>query len=279
MTPWGLLLLALVGWAQEPATVDVSADAGFMVVLDQAKSAYFDGGHAAARALLEELAQRIRQGEQVDEEAVAEALTYLGEIQYKSGDQAASWDTFREILIRDTSRTISPYHHPNDVVAWFELVRRQVIQELDNTPDPTPPDPVTPPHGGPPWVGNDRVHISMPWTAYAPLGLPQLAGGRPGRGALYGVGELALGTLSVVGYLRLNQVNHPSIIVTGGARVEAQVYKKAVQWPATVGFYGLWLASHLDERQHRRADAAAVTTLARLDIGPQRVTLTVSSAF
>ena len=120
----------------------------------------------------------------------------LGEIQYKLDEVDGAREAFRWLLERDLETSISPYHHPIDVVNLFELVRTTIAAERDDISDPPDPVPFTPP---PPPI----------WT-FAPLGIPQLAQGRTGAGLAYGGLQAGLGVASVAMWAHIRLVNTPA---------------------------------------------------------------------
>jgi hypothetical protein len=247
-----VLATVLIGWlaavasgpahaqAPDPAPTDPSPSApeegSFAAELDDAKALYFQGD--LDQSLLAFRALQLRQAQAPDvvpfDEAV-EALTYLGEILVKRGDDDEAGRVFRTILERDLDVRISPYHHPADVVFVFNRVREQIAAERAAE---IPERPVIPP---------------APATTYLPLGLPQLAQGRAGPGVWFGGGQVVLGGLAVGTYLHLRVVNRPAETHPLGWTEEqivrrTQTRRYGVQWPATIGFYALWMASSVEAR-------------------------------
>ena len=113
--------------------------APFADVLAAAKQKWFLGYADEAREWFAALHGRLLAGESPSEADLAEALTWLGEIQYLDDDLEAARLTFRDLLRRAPDTPISPYHHPTEVVSLFELVRAEVRAErAPPLPDPEP---------------------------------------------------------------------------------------------------------------------------------------------
>jgi len=226
--------------AQEPPVEDPDepAEGSFLADLESAKAQYFQGDLDQSLLAFRALQLRYAQTpDLVDFDDAVEALTYLGEILVKQGQDEEASRVFRTILERDIDLRISPYHHPADVVFVFNRVREQVAAERAAE---VPEEPIIPP---------------APATSYLPLGLPQLARGRVGPGILYGGGQVVLGGAAIGTYLHLRVVNRPDEDHPLGwdadqivARSQSRRY--GLQWPATIGFYTLWIASVVDARVH-----------------------------
>lgn len=229
-----------------PSPVPDPGSAPFPEVLAAAKQAWFLGRAEEAREAFAALHGRILGGEDAALADVAEALTWLGEIQYLDDDLDAARLTFRDLLRRAPDTPISPYHHPTEVVNLFELVRAEVKAERAPPPEPEPPT-------GPP---------PTPLWVWAPLGVPQLVQGRPGAGALFGGLQLALGATSVASFVHLSHLNRDDQpgIPPGGAEERAlQTWRYAVQWPSTALFYGAWLVGSREAARHHRRAAPVPT--------------------
>lgn len=240
--------------------------ADFAGEVDEAKAAYFEGD--LERALDAFQALQLRALQEVDDlpwDEVVEALTYLGELHVKLGDDDAAKRVFRYVLERDIDTLISPYRHPIEVVFLFNQVRDKILAERAmEAPEP--------------------VHVPPPrWHAHLPLGLPQLAQGRTAAGIAFGVSQLAVGGVSIAMFADIPQVSvdpigHPrgwseEEVVNRGA-----VRKYAIQWPATFGFYTLWAVSVLDARGHWRREHAPPTVTLSPGAGG-RAGLSVSGRF
>ncbi len=230
------LVLPKAAEAQSPTTADAPAEGSFAAELDEAKALYFQGDLDQSLLVFQSLQLRYAQAPDVMpfDEAV-EALTYLGEILVKRGDDDEASRVFRTILEEDLEVRISPYHHPADVVFVFNRVREQIAAERAAE---VPEEPVTPP---------------APASSYLPLGIPQFARGRLGPGVLYGGGQALLGSIAVGTYLHLRVVNRPTVGHPLGWTDEqvvrrTQSRRYGVQWPATIGFYALWIASAAEAR-------------------------------
>lgn len=230
---------------QGPAAEDADA---FAVVLEEGKRQYFAGRVSDAYDLLRGLQVRLLLGEQVEKLLAAEAMIWLGEIQYKLGRSTEAREAFRWLLKWDPEYPISPYAHPMEIVGEFELVRREVQDDMEGRPQLLPDRPVRPPPA-PGWV-------------WAPLGVPQFAQRRVGAGLAFSSLQLGLGaaSLGVAAHIRFintgfdseNPVPHP--LGWDAERVDREVQKRRylVQWPLTFAFYGAWIASTADARRHWR---------------------------
>ncbi len=212
--------------------------------LQAAKESYFSGDTQASLEAFQQL--QLRAMQRPDDQPwseVVEALSYLGEIHVKVGDDAAAKRVFRYILERDLQAAISPYRHPIEVVFLFNQVRDQVAAER-SMEEP------------------EVVTIPPPrWHAHLPLGLPQFAQGRPVAGAVYGLGQAALGATSIAMFVELRRLNqstdtHPLAWTEDQIASGVAWRRWGAQWPATVGFYGLWAVSVIDARSHWRREHA-----------------------
>ncbi len=226
---------------EEESAADPTA--AFHDQLAAAKLAINAGDNARARAILESLSERLEAGEEPPSAIAREALVYLGDLRYISGEQSAARQAFRAVLLDAPDHVISPYHHTEDVRAFFALVREQVEAEIALRPDPVP-DPV-------PQLQPQRVP-PMPVWGYAPLGIPQLATGRTGRGILYGSSQVALAATSIGTYILTRRVNrppgedHPFNWSADEVQQRVPLLRYGVQWPATTLAYGVWMLSVLD---------------------------------
>lgn len=214
--------------------------APFTEVLAGAKQHWFEGRAELAREWLATLHGRVVHGEVVPGPEVAEALTWLGEVQYLDGDPDAARLTFLDLLQREPDAEISPYHHPTEVVNLFDLVRTEV--RARNTPPPPPPPPPRPP--APVWV-------------LAPFGIPQFGQGRTGAGFTSAGIQVALGAASIGTYAvlrnRWNDDDQPGIPLDSPRERTVERWRYRAQWPATFAFYGAWaLGSWEAARHHRR---------------------------
>lgn len=225
----------------EPAPV---YDDRFDRSLDVAKTAYFEGREAEALALFELLFERLSQGEPAEHDAAAEATIYLGEIYVRRDRRADAEKVFRWVLERDADTPISPYNHPADVVALFDLVRTSVQGDTLGLRTRIP----APSLGPPPW-----------WT-YAPLGVPQFGQRRTGAGVLYGGLQVGLVAASVALLTHLDNVNvpedeHPRQWTAEQIAINVQGRRWGAQWPTTIAFYALWGLSSVDAHRFRRNEA------------------------
>lgn len=210
--------------------------------LDAAKVQYFGGDRQGALDAFQRLQLRALQNPDAQPwSEVVEALTYLGELHVRLGDDDAAQRVFRYLLERDLELVVSPYRHPVEVVFLFDQVRNQVAAERAADVLPTRPPP------------------APRWHAHLPFGLPQLAQGRTGAGVAYGVGQAALLGTSVWMFadLRRNNVDpttRPQGWTLDQMQDQVAVRRWAVQWPATLAFYGLWTVSVFDARAHWRRE-------------------------
>src|SRR5690606_34006372 len=87
--------------------------------------------------------------------------------------------------------------------------------------------------------------------------------GQPRRGATYAVLQAAFGAVSIGTFVHLSLINkadNPAGWTQDQLERQVGIRRWAIQWPATLVFYGLWAASHLDARktwavrQGRRAE-------------------------
>jgi hypothetical protein len=230
----------------------------FEVVLQEATRLYVSGDVRAALLLLEELQRRLFFGEQVPPEVGAEALVYLGEIYLGQGLSQPAKDAFRGALALSPTYEVNPYHHPVEVGASFERVRKQLQAEAAARAAPPPPPP-------PP----------LPWWGYAPFGAPQIGQGQTGRGLVYGSLQLGFGAGSVAVMYRLRDENGTwwaprawteDDYEDGWRRVQLQRW--AVQYPVTLAFYGVWALSVADGRDSWRRQPAVVIGTTPSGSGP-----------
>ncbi|MEZ4319705.1 MAG: hypothetical protein R3F61_19470 [Myxococcota bacterium] len=238
-------------------TVETNASMAFHDVLAAAKASIDRGANADARAMLEGLAKRLDAGEEPPRSIAHEALVYLGDLRYLAGEQDGARQVFRRVLLEDPAHVISPYHHTEDVRAYFALVRDQVEKELAAIP---PPDPVPIPRIPP-----------LPLHGYLPFGAPQFAQGRGTRGVLFGGMQLAFAATSVTTYVITNRANvdpggtagHPFNWSADQVPSRVASLRYGVQWPATALFYAAWAGSIVEasagwRRSHRVQPAATL---------------------
>ncbi len=228
--------------AQDAGTDASAAGTSFAEELEAAKAMYFQGdldqGLLAFRALQ---LRYVQTPQTVPFDEAVDALTYLGEILVKKGEDEEASRVFRTILEEDLDLRISPYHHPADVVFVFNRVREQIAAERAAE---VPEKPTIPP---------------APATTYLPLGLPQLARGRVGPGLWYGGGQALLGGIAIGTYLHLELINSPNDnqdhpLGWSDEQIvrRTQIRRYGLQWSATFGFYALWTASVVEARGHWR---------------------------
>jgi len=246
---WMFLACAGLALAQTPPEspgdpVESAAALAFHDQLGAAKTAINRGANSRALALLEELSERLHSGEQPPLSIAQEALVFLGDLRYLDGDQDGAREVFHEVLLADPAHVISPYHHTQDVRAFFALVREQVEDEIAQRPDPIPIPPPAPP--------------PLPLVGYAPFGIPQLSEGRATSGVVFGGLQIAFAATSISTYILIDRANGPADRPGGHPfnwtreeipqRVRALRY--GVQWPSSALFYATWVASVIDANQY-----------------------------
>jgi tetratricopeptide (TPR) repeat protein len=229
--------------------VATSSSPRFGEQLAQAKKQYFAGKHEQALALLETLHESLKGGATPKPALAEEALIYLGEIQFKLGNHEEAWLIFEQILRNNPDVSMSPYHHPTEVIAWFELVRRKVLQ-------------------GQPQVTSE-VALPMdppPTWVYSPFGLPQFRNGEKNKGITYATlqGATAVASIGMYAHLKTLSAN-PDLSPSELRRIRWQRF--GVQWPITTVFYALWAHSAVMGRRTWR-DAQQPGMTARLAIAP-----------
>lgn len=227
---------------ETPDTVELAVSDDPAQRLDDGRRTYLLGDAALARTLLEALVVRASTIGDVPWQVEAEALVYLGEIQYLAGERDAAGASFRLVLERDPNFRISPYDHPLDVVGAFELIRTSVQDER---------------------TAAAAVRVPMPWWGYAPFGAPQFRSGRPVRGAVYAGLQLGFAAASVGAWVAIDQ---QSRVVTGrdlgdgvneAAAERARLFRDAWSIPAAAAFYVTWSASVIDSGVTWRKDRLA----------------------
>lgn len=207
------LLFTIATWAAPAAGDEASA-------LAEARQLYFDGEHERALEALRPLTQA-----DVSPATRLEALLWTGEIQFVLGDELGARATFRVLLMEDPAWPISAYEHPLDVVGAFEITRRAVAEAA------------APPRPAPLWT-------------LTPGGIPQYALRKPAAGALWTTLQVGFGAASIGTYIYLDRLpeGRPAGLSDEDLPTHAQTIRYAVQFPATVGFYGAWLGSVLAAR-------------------------------
>lgn len=248
---------------EAPDTTEAPSDApaptspdSFGNVLQVAKQRYFGGELPYARELLLGLQERLRLGEEPALETAIEAMTYLGEVQYKLGDREGAEAAFRFIFERNPDAPISPYHHPIEVVALFDVVRAEVKASQQARIEEARA--LDPPELGP----------APAWT-FAPFGIAQLKQRRPGAAVVFGGLQVGFGVASVLLFQQVDRVNEPPADRNDDATFDAVTrralqQKYLAQWPVTVGFYAVWGASIADAQRVWRSEQAKAV----IGIGP-----------
>ncbi len=230
----------------------VPSEVGFSRDLSRAKALYFSGEMLEAAQLLSDLWSRMQQGEDPGPEARREALTYLCEIRYRQNSLDVAEAVLRWLFARDPNATISPFHHPLEVVTFFRKVQSIVEYERERQT-----------------LVQERGPLPL-WT-YLPLGIPQARQGRTGAAVAYGSAQIAFAAASLGTWLHLRRLERdetrPADLTSEDLARRVRVRTFAVQWPLTAMFYGTWLLSVRDAgRFHRRAETRDQITV--LPVGP-----------
>ena len=198
--------------------------------LEAAKQVYFMGEHAQAVEDLSALLGRVRQSPPDDPQIETEAMSYLAEIQYVLGDEAAASATLRLLLTKNPDVHLSIYDpHLIEIIGLLDMIRSG-MRRVDRP------------------VGPVRVK-AMPIWGYLPFGTGQFAQKKHARGAVYATLQVGFGALSLGMYLHLSQVNRQagvSGVADDGVRNAVNNQRWSVQWPATFAFYTTWAISMLD---------------------------------
>lgn len=194
------------------------------------------GQHEAALAALVALVNDKRG---IAHDQQQRARVYLGEVLYLKGDKDEARQVFESILTADPDYVVDPFAHPPDVCGFFETIRAY-MRPIRPTPAPIIAGPRTPPP-----------------LAYAGFGIYQFRTGRPGLGAAMAGSQAVLGALSVASFLGL-AADHTW--ATDGERTSLN-RKRAVQWGATAGFYGVWMWSVVEAHQHVRQSSSSSARL------------------
>jgi hypothetical protein len=227
-----------------PEQESPSPTGDFGQVAANAKRLYIEGEHLDALNLFQALYLRLLNGEEPPWDIAADTLIFYGEVQYQLGEQDAAALIFRWLLERDPTYPISPYHHPLEVVGWFETIRRAVLEEIANRPqvEAEPPPAEVPP--------------ALPIAGYLPFGVPQFAQKRPVAGLIFGALQLGFGASSMLKYAQLNRVNavppdgelHPLGWPSEEIADRVDRQRLLLQIPLVLAFYGSWLGSHVEAR-------------------------------
>lgn len=262
---WLALACGMSAGAQVPPAPDpapAGAPTSFEDQLARARELLAQGDPDGAIVLLEDLRDRLDGGEGVPRTSAHDALVHLGDAQFLRGEKDDARESFRRILLENPEYAISPYHHTEDVRAYFALVRDAVEKERASLPPvPIPPPPRTPP---------------LPWWGYAPLGIPQIGAGRTGRGAVYAGLQAGCAAGSIATSVVLGRVNrdplsgHPYDWTPDQVQRRSTQLKYGVQWPLTLGFYAAWMVSVVDAGTSWKRHASPVTDV-RLQVGPGAV--------
>jgi len=223
----------------------VEEDATFERQLASAKASYFSGDIVEAASLLQDLWDRMREGEEPGAELRREALSYLSEIRYRQDALDVAEAVLRWLLEHDPAATMSPFHHPAEVVQFFEKVQAKYEMEQQQRR-------IDAQRGPPPL-----------WT-FLPLGYPQARQGRTGAALAFGGLQIAFGATNLALRQHLKAIDTET--VPAGVTVEeleqrVRLLTHGIQWPSAVLFYGTWVLSAGDAlRQRRRPDDEPPTT-------------------
>lgn len=225
---------------------------GFGRQLSQAKALYFSGEMLEAARRLSDLWTRMQQGEDPGPEARREALTYLCEIRYRQNSLDVAEAVLRWLFARDPDATISPFHHPLEVVTFFRKVQSIVEYERER-------EELVPVRDGPPPL----------WT-YLPLGIPQARQDRTGAAVAFGSLQVAFAAASIGTWIHVNQLNRlqPQGDLTNEERRRRILVRTyAVNWPLSAMFWGTWLLSTRDAQRYRRR-VGDLPVVELLPVGP-----------
>lgn len=233
-----------------------SEEDGFALQLAKAKVSYFSGDVFEAARAFQDLWDRMREGEDPGPEDRREALTYLAEIRYRQNALEVAEAVLRWLLDRDPEATMSPFHHPMEVVKFFETVRDKVALEQQQkllTPQLPPPS---------------------VWS-FMPLGIPQAHQGRTGAAVAYGGLQVALAATSIGLWVHLKRLDQPDNVPAGWSRakLERQIALRTygVNWPVSALFYATWGLSARDALRHRRPNGHP-PDLTMVPLGPRGTT-------
>ena len=239
---WGMmksgvaaLLLLFVGVLPGPAHGQNPGFTGHLSTspqdqLDEAVRLYQTGAHDDAKRILTSL---VNDPGMDDEGLRQRARVYLGEVLYLKGDKEEARRLFEAVLLQDHGYVVDPFAHPPDVRGFFETIRAYIRPAAPPTPPTTSSAPVSRP----------------PFVTYTGFGVYQFQSGRPGLGTAMAGAQATLGALSLASFYGLTQ--------TGGWETEDQKTaldrRRALQWGATAGFYGVWMWSVIDAHRHWRS--------------------------
>ena len=240
------------------APASLPDEQGFRAQLDRAKARYFSSDMIGAASLLEDLWDRMRHGEDPGTEARRETMTFLCEIRYRQSALEVAESTVRWLLKVEPDATISPFHHPREVVSFFDTIRRQV--ELERQEELLKPTRRPPPV----------------WT-FLPLGIPQARQGRTGAAVVYGGLQVAFGATALATRVHAKRIANVELSETRftdeqlDRRIPIVTY--GVVWPTTLLFYSTWGLSVLDGIRHRgEVTSPSEPNLVLVPIGPRGTT-------
>lgn len=200
--------------------------------LDAAVSQYQRGQRAEAQAGLVALV--------LDEGGTrpavrTEALIYLAEVLYVSGEKERAQVFFEQVLTEQPEYRIDPYVHPPDVCAYFDYVRALKSAEL---PPPPPPPPAR-----------------RPLSVFSPIAAYHLREGDRARGVAYQVGVLGTATASLMmGGVLLSDRRY-----LGGTEEQTQLEAlKRAQIGVSLACWGIYSLSVADANRHWRSAQVGV---------------------
>ncbi len=212
-----------------PAPASPGPAADDQARLDAAVSQYQRGQRAEAQAGLVALVL----AEGATRSAVrTEALVYLAEVLYVSGEKERAQVFFEQVLDEQPDYRIDPYVHPPDVCAYFDYVRAL----KGAAQPPPPPPPLAPPR--------------RPLSVFSPVATYHIREGDRAKGFAYQAGILSTATASLLmGGVLLSDRRY-----LGGTEEQTQLEAlKRAQIGVSVACWGLYTLSAADANRHWRS--------------------------
>ena len=228
--------MLLIGSLSSPSVLAAGDAAGLHLApdpkarLEEAVRLYQTGHHSEAKSILTSL---VNDPHLIDQSLRQRARVYLGEVLYLQQNKEEARRLFEAVLIQDPDYVIDPFAHPPDVCGFFETIRAYIrpVPSLDPPPTSTGP------------TGR------APLTTYTGFGVYQFQSGRPALGAVMAGSQAALGALSLATFYGLTRNNTWET----ESRQTTLDRRRALQWGATAGFYGVWMWGVVDAHRHWRA--------------------------
>jgi hypothetical protein len=219
-----LWLVAAAFGGDEVPTPDLRADTPSLA--GWAAQQIAEGNPDGAQQALEEVKRRVDAGEHLPPDLLDEAIVQLAEIHYAAGDTSGTATIFAWLFAHHPEATINEYHHDASLVGEFFKAKEEARQK----PKPKRP--------------------RLPWWGYAPFGAPQIGQGEVAFGAGFAVAQGLLASASLVTFFEAVRFQGPWWAVRPLPR-NADPEESArhdwllwgVNFPSTIGFYGLWLTS------------------------------------